>query len=256
MSDEKTQQVIREMLVENTGVALCDSGGAYGRNYEANQARDFESEPEVSLRFDYGEVELMINLYHWLSEVLEWSEELTGEFFEFASVPEWEDESWMACAEGFVQFLVDERDATDLYGEGKPTVTNTYNHDSLLAQVIQYIYFELDGQEYVLLQIHGGCDVRGGYTKPQVFRCWAGDYPSILDDCRATLRPEKGEPYWDTDDGYHWYFEGTVGLDAGKELQEYDLTDNPDERGKGKIYYDGEGNGYCPLTGEKLVAYY
>jgi hypothetical protein len=47
---------------------------------------------------------------------------------------------------------------------------NSYNEDNLLSGTVQYTCFELDGDSFVLLQIHGGCDVRGGYTAPQVFR--------------------------------------------------------------------------------------
>jgi hypothetical protein len=27
----------------------------------------------------------------------------------------------------------------------------------------------LNGNDYIILQVHGGCDARGGYTKPRVF---------------------------------------------------------------------------------------
>ena len=29
----------------------------------------------------------------------------------------------------------------------------------------------INGEEYLLLQIHNGCDVRGGYTDAKLFKC-------------------------------------------------------------------------------------
>jgi hypothetical protein len=50
-------------------------------------------------------------------------------------------------------------------------IYNTYNWESDLSQTIQYNYLELQGDCYVLLQIHNGADVRGGYTKTKLFKC-------------------------------------------------------------------------------------
>ena len=56
-----------------------------------------------------------------------------------------------------------------IYGDGEPITVNTYNHESLLSQTIQYTYWEDEDGGHVLLQIHGGADVRGGYTRPVIF---------------------------------------------------------------------------------------
>lgn len=45
----------------------------------------------------------------------------------------------------------------------------TYNYDNVLSQDIQFLTFEHDGLDYVLLQVHNGCDARCGLTRPQVF---------------------------------------------------------------------------------------
>jgi hypothetical protein len=46
---------------------------------------------------------------------------------------------------------------------------NTYNWDSDLSQVLQGSWIDIGGQQYLLLQIHNGCDVRGGYTDAKLF---------------------------------------------------------------------------------------
>jgi hypothetical protein len=57
------------------------------------------------------------------------------------------------------------------YGElTEPRSWNTYNGEDALAQVLQGVTYADEDAVYVLLQIHGGCDVRGGYTRPRVFR--------------------------------------------------------------------------------------
>ena len=47
---------------------------------------------------------------------------------------------------------------------------NTYNGDSFLSQVLQGSYLTINGESYVLFQIHGGADVRGGYTDAKLFK--------------------------------------------------------------------------------------
>ncbi|MEM4067488.1 MAG: hypothetical protein QXV17_11605 [Candidatus Micrarchaeaceae archaeon] len=83
---------------------------------------------------------------------------------------------------------------------------NTYEHDgSILSQVLQGIIFS-DADEndfYIILQVHNGCDVRGGYTFPRIFKLVDVDYFFIWQgDLSAGC--ECGTVYSD-DGGYHWY---------------------------------------------------
>jgi len=65
--------------------------------------------------------------------------------------------------------------ATDING------FNTYNWENLLDSTLQGETFTLEGEYgpeyYVMLQYHGGCDIRGGYTDYVVYetcedQCW------------------------------------------------------------------------------------
>jgi hypothetical protein len=186
------------MLRENTGTHFLDSGGTpkhdkhgncvgsdhgYGRHWERNQHRDFENEPATILSFKYG-IEVTHSVYHWLLERLEYDDEMQDRFLEF--VEDRDDTYWLQDMEEFPEWLRERgHEVTGLYGDGDPFTVNTYNGEDLLSQTLQYLYFELDGDPYVLLQIHGGCDVRGGYTSPKAFR--------VLDDgayllCNADAR--------------------------------------------------------------------
>lgn len=165
--------------------------------------------------------------------------------------------------------------ATGIYGESEPVTVNSYNEENLLDQVILFTYFELrtglgrggNHGSYVVLQIHGGCDVRGGYTRPRVFRVTDDDELAIFDFRRGTIFCEaESEHWWSTDDGYHWYAEGACGRGAGKQLEQYervtlkaaedsdhDLMDS-EEWGNGVVCVTDGGEGLCPLCGGSLHA--
>ena len=192
-----TEKKIAEMLTENTGRHMLDSGGAYGRNWERNQGREFEAEPATTLSFKYGYMDLSHNLYHWLSEKLEYNPQLQGQFTRFANRPENRDESWFANVDAFREKLM-EKGAGGIYGEGEPFTVNTYNHESLLSQVIQYLYWEDDNGGHVLLQVHGGCDVRGGYTAPKAFDVC--EELGILEDQRGGVHCTGEDHFWEVEE--------------------------------------------------------
>lgn len=152
-------QHLKEMLKENTGSHFLDSGGAYGRHWERNQGRDFENEPRVMVDLDVP----VVNVYHYLNEVLG-----VDEFTEYVNqLIDYDGVHWAQEA------LVSVRDR-DLVHKAT-SVKNTYNEEENLSQVLQVACFSRSDEMgipavYVLLQIHQGCDVRGGYTQARCFR--------------------------------------------------------------------------------------
>ena len=255
----KTEKVITSMLTENTGSHMLDSGGAYGRNYEHNQGKSFEDEPAAVLNFEiYNNsvgIEVTLDLYHWLVERLEFAEEEQARFDKFNEREDMKDELWCDVLQAYTaEFFPD-----DTAGGGY----NTYNGECLLSQGFQF--WTLENAGLVIIQIHGGCDIRGGYTAPKFF--YAEEY-AMFYNADATiqpgaLKPEHGiqlefdgdpvyDPYWQTDDAYHWYRDGST---AYKQLEQYEATQDETERGKGKLFIDEDGNGYCPITGRILIAY-
>lgn len=307
----ETSEILRSMMVENTGCHFLDSGGSaqydangnytgsthgYGRNFERNKGRDFESERPVGVEFeicgDEVRVEFSHNTYHWLKERLEFDPEM-DELFHGAYLKEVDedDNSWLFLMEGFPAWLEKQQDDEEnelygsfggIYGEGEPLTVNTYNHECLLDQTLQFTYFSGDRGEYVLLQIHGGADVRGGYTKPRVFSCGHHSELDIFDYARGELfcsgedhhptalgikeRQEKQvglkgidvpeidfDSYnshgFSTDDGYNWY-----SYNCNKKLSDYEAKnlEEDDVWEPGKLCVKG-GVGYCPTCGAKLV---
>jgi len=237
----ETRRIIAKMLKENTGRSFLDSGDFYGRHWEQNQNRDFDKEPEAWLEVWDGQPIVTINVYHFLIRALEYAPDADKAFQKYADLPENQNAPWLALMEEFPYWYASQfgEDPTGPYGGGQPITVNTYNGEDLLSQVIQYVYFEIDGEGYVILQIHNGCDVRGGYTRPRVFRHdldWAD--VTIFDNAHAVIACE-GKHNWYTDDGYHWYANGDY-----KKLTEYQLK-NPKKGEPVK----------CPICGKPLGAY-
>ena len=194
-----TKDVLQRMLKENTGVALMDSGGEYGRNWQRNQDIDFDSEPQSTFD-EYG---VTLNVYHWLIErvqleITQESERLNRMLHAYAPNPQLQD------YEDFLNTV----GAKGLYGDGEPMLINTCNDECLLSQTLQFALFYVNESPYVALQIHGGADVRGGYTDAYIFALDSYSETSILCYADATLTLKDGSE-WCTDDGYNWYNDNT-----------------------------------------------
>jgi len=214
----KTQQIIIKMLTEDTGRHMLDSGGAYGRHWERNQGRDFDSEPHTTSEFlistykDKSSLDTMIthNIYHWLTERLDYSERIDKIFHWFCNRKSQVDLKWDQNIDNFFNYL-----KPSSMCDSSPTSGYTYNDQALLSQDIVFHQFSID-HDLVILQIHNGCDARGGFTNPRVFEC----DESLFDYCRATLHAENtldpartimpfgtddNSHSWHSDDGYHFY---------------------------------------------------
>lgn len=221
------EQRIDGMLKENTGIAMMDSGGASGRSWQQNQSKNFSNEPAVKVEgYSDGDFIISVSTYHFLTSHLKVSpesEQLNNQYKKFADAPSRKDTSYMGDMEEWMDTqFPDQKEIVDIYSEydGKTSgVVNTYNSDNLVDQTLQYMTFKKDGKDFILLQVHGGADVRGGYTKPQVFE-FDGDLDQFMisfTDVQAT----DGVNRWSSDDvGYHWY--GDNGKDADKDKWKYD----------------------------------
>jgi len=226
-----TESVLAEMLKENTGRSMLDSGDHYGRNYESNQGVDFESQPATSID-KYG-LFPTLNVYHWLKERLAFDPEMDARLQAFVETPEMERECGLACMEAFVEEHLPE--ATGLYGDGQPFTVNTYNGECSLSQTLQFHYFEMGDQPYLALQIHGGCDVRGGYTMPKIFKV-TDDGGAVFDYTTVSVYCDNAEceAYWDSEDGGYNF----VAVEWDTDFQGGDLKANED------------GNYVCPDCGK------
>jgi len=170
----KTEKLVYAMLTENTGTHFLDSGGENGRMWQRNQVKtieDFDNEQEQTIDKSewtdkdgetHTEYERVVSVFHYLSEleldhVCDKFNELNTNCLEWGG-----DISWGVCQAG--------ADFLELINMESAHQFNTYNGDSDLSQVLQGSWLEMDGEPYLLLQIHGGADVRGGYTDAKLFK--------------------------------------------------------------------------------------
>lgn len=208
--NEKTKKKIISMLKENTGSHMLDSGGAYGRHWERNQKKKFMKEPRFDVKFEKADAghlrcDIKKSLFHHLCDTLEYNEEMDKKWIEFYNLPENEEKGWLTLMEEFM----------------KGHTYNSYNGESMLTQVIQYC--SDNGGYQILLQIHNGCDVRGGYTAPVFFNVIeAGESDFYRYNFFSIICPEHGM-LWESDNGGYDYEENR---DKGiKKITDYEVVE-------------------------------
>lgn len=237
----KTEEAIHSMLKENTGRALCDSGGTpkydndgnyigskhgYGRNYEKHKNKtveDFKESPDCRLKvWDGEDFYIVVDVFHWMVNRLEFREKLTellyGDFVEESLDGKRGHLAKIGYLEAFPHFAEHKglhRDVTGLHGEGDPMVVNTYNGECSLSQTLQFVYYEAEYESFVVMQTHNGADVRGGYSYPKVFMTDTDVLRWNLLDLGCE---ENRNHIWTTDAGYHFWEDGST---AGKNLKEF-----------------------------------
>ena len=229
-----TADVVASMLKENTGTALCDSGGemqadgtfkyGYGRHWQRNIGRDFSREQPSWADFRHGEVNFGLSTYHFLCDKLEFNQELDDLFQRFVEEMDNPDKEpkhskkfwkevcdrysvpWLSYVEEFPNYLRDLRkddSVAGIYGDGNPCLVYTYNEENFLDQDIQFLYWEDIEGAHALVQTHNGCDARGGMSMPRVFDVC--DELGIFDYKQGYIGCNACEASWHSDDGYSWY---------------------------------------------------
>jgi hypothetical protein len=181
----KTAERIYELLTENTGKHFLDSGMSDGRHWQQNQKHSFDewlNRPSAILETEYGTYPVL-DLFHFLNDRLTLTERAESFQKDFKSwIEETPDGSPYSCddMEQWVE-MVNDNPGLSI------RIANSYNWENFLSQTIQYIDFENDGASFVMLQIHGGADVRGGYTHPQIFETssvyWSYDMTNATIQC-------------------------------------------------------------------------
>ena len=177
-NDFKLKNTIHKMLIENTGRHFLDSGGAYGRLWEKNQGKtlgDFQNEAPAYLDISSGvyngvksyDFSVGVSLYHKLVACLELDQYCIE--FNSLAVDNWQNDQFYGVSDSGGEWLENKG-----FTESREWFTggfNSYNFNSNLSQDIQgHILDSENGDKYVLLQIHGGCDIRGGYTDAKLFK--------------------------------------------------------------------------------------
>lgn len=244
-------ETIASMLKENTGTHMLDSGFGNGRHWQRNQQRDFEKEPRATVSFKYDYLDLTFNVYHWLKEYLDFDAKEQRRYDAFVAAREEEGQrtSYMEDMLDYVAHLREEygHEVRSPFG-GRLDVVNTYNHESFLSQVLQYVHVKVDDEDLILLQVHNGADVRGGYTAPRCFRLdrnheYLDDTRGAVccdnDECNASWAIEPGGSYNNNSEECRDICKAVI----AKDVATYDAAI---ASGEHVIRVDEDGNGTCP----------
>lgn len=172
-------KTVENMLKESTGVSFLDSGGAYGRNWERNQNINFEETPSAYILGPLTDGDIIVpvvSLYHWMTTRFgldDYCNEFNG-----MVVNDW-DGCYGVSRDG-LEWL-------ESHGFVMNEWDNSYNYDSDLSQIIHFCRLEHELGTYYLILIHGGCDVRGGYTDAKLFKAVDDDYIAISGNAMAVI---------------------------------------------------------------------
>ena len=202
------EKTIYDMLTENTGKHFLDSGGSKNRHWQRNQEKtidDFMNEEEqvYEIIFDKdGKAEDIlrtVSVFHYLAGSGS-NLELDTICKKFNALNKIDDElaDCEPCGVGVMAW-----DYLNKYIDGTHIRTfNTYNYDCDLSQTLQGASLRLfvDGQyeDYILIQIHGGADVRGGYTNAMLFKCEDGIINEYLFDHMGSYEMAEEFEYIET----------------------------------------------------------
>jgi len=164
-------ELVYSMLTENTGTHFLDSGGTSGRMWQRNankSIQDFEDEPAESYQYcsKYNEIFRTVSVYHFLTNDLQ----IDDVCFDFNNLNT-EPKDWEADADVYGVSLAAWDNLTEFNEVEVKRSWNTYNGDSDLSQILQGANLTINDEEYILIQIHGGADARGGYTDAKLFKC-------------------------------------------------------------------------------------
>jgi hypothetical protein len=171
------KKFLAEQFKINTGVNMLDSGGDNNRRWQKNadkSIKDFDATPEVELddwtldgATDTSDAVPTVSTWHYMLNNLE-IDDLCAEF---NAIPcdNWNsDDAYGLSTEG--QEFLESR------GFKVQDAWNSYNGESNLDYVLQGASVlpedssNFEFPEYMLIQLHLGADVRGGYTDAKLYR--------------------------------------------------------------------------------------
>lgn len=177
------EEVLQSMFLQNTGSHMLDSGGIYGYTYQHNAVAPPWTKPHVVFEDEPNSV--LLNAYKHLDERISFGEMDRGKdaivlekaLYAYTAMQESRHASQVNVQLGDVEAWLESLGKR----VGNSWVHNTYNHENFLDHVLQYTTFTLwingELKPFIALQVHLGCDVRGGYGSARI---WELEYEHSL----------------------------------------------------------------------------
>lgn len=172
-------ETLLKMFFESTGTHMLDSGGDNNRRWQQHRAegiKKFLERPEFVIETEHFEKEpagiytlhqlrYTLNTFKLLQNQLS-EDDICKDFNAMPDEGECCDAHYALTEEKFEKLLGLLMLNTQQFLES--SLVNTYNFDNCIDSTLLYRNL---GEGYVLLNVHGGADVRGGYTYPKLFKC-------------------------------------------------------------------------------------
>lgn len=174
-----TEKKLYDLFVGPVDRSICDSGSAYGCKNDYNRKRNLFTDP--CTYFDVTRIKdgqawfnIYVNTFRLLCKCVKYNAKEDRRFQE-----------WYQQHDNWLDEMEDRDTAFKPRGDSGAYwhVYNSYNDDSSrLDNVIQYAKYPSDNywgydrdagdadSTWLILQIHGGCDVRSGYSAPVLFQ--------------------------------------------------------------------------------------
>lgn len=191
---DETKKKIIEMLTENTGIGLLDSGDAHGRAWQQNRTiEDFDKIAKIKATVNSkgSFEEITRSTYHFLMDQLSINAKSKAYQTALEHLINSSDESYIDGIREFISTFKESRN-----------IVNTYSDTCLLDHGLQVAGFYDGEEDFVILQIHTGCDERVGYTAPYIF---AGCVEDLICGAGVECHCTKCGGQWDSDDGgFEW----------------------------------------------------
>jgi hypothetical protein len=171
---------IARLCRHNSGKHMLDSGQEHGRHWQQLPATPETPQATIDLYQRSGHdlsISGTITLEHWINEQFDVLDDLHEQFDKFL---EDNDEDWFDAGTSFMESLGYHQHARD----------NVYNNDNDFSQVFVWEVWTKQPTEpdwlyakdaVVLLYIHTGCDVRGGYSPPLFVKAKGFEYSMPID---------------------------------------------------------------------------
>lgn len=224
----ETAAAISNMLKENTGRHMLDSGSIYGYGYEARKDVDYLNTPDHYIK----DGSYFKSTFHHLMDNLTVDTEENERFMRFAELPVNEDVEWSLVLKAYCQMMHYTATCSN----------NTYNSGHFLDVDFNWHAIEdkenYNDRELVVIRTHNGCDLRGGYSTPVWFTYNEGnsdDSNFLSFDVGYLYCSEDEDHRFESYDAYNW-----VDSDSGSESVD--------------IVTDDNGNFICPSCGGILKA--
>ena len=237
---------LADMFMEHIPTSILDSGGSFGYRYQECRRNPVWKRPDATFEFCVrnGKLDTVayLNTFRWLSEVLLYDRSVDDKFQEWRKQEFPDGEGW---EEHLPEFVNPQTNKTykHWWGEYTYNYENSYDTDFIWYMIKEGKHPDTS-TNLVILQLHNGCDARGGFTEPVMFL--SEDDIFYPFQTVATMCCKYCGARWDINPyGYTDYKDN----DSYKDIEDYPCKEGKKGK-KGTVVVESSHVAYCPVCGK------